>query len=189
MKHPDTYAKREHLRNRNYRAAFASPEARAWAAALTPAQRERAEALGLLKPCIDPAPGDNSIDTLPCALEPRAEDKRSANEIPLPIRQRMNATTAHPVWRRLFGDDETRYGEMLYAYLQSSGHPALRWACLCYLMGQGTCATHAQEMHMSRQAFHYHVRTLEKQLGLPPQGNQRSDNARKSYRAANRKKG
>ncbi len=188
MKHPDTYAKREHLRNRNYRAAFASPEARAWAAALTPAQRERAEALGLLKPCIDPAPGDNSIDTLPCALEPRAEDKRSANEIPLPLHKRLMAAKAHPAWRNLLGDDESHHGTMLQAFVMSSGQPKLCWACLCYLAGSGTCESHAQSLGMSKQAFHYHVRTLEKQLGLPPQGNQRSEAARQSYRLANRKK-
>ena len=87
MKHPDTYAKREHLRNRNYRAAFASPEARAWAAALTPAERARAQALGLLTPYIDPAPGDNSIETLPCALEPRVENRPFANERPILYRK------------------------------------------------------------------------------------------------------
>ncbi len=100
MKHPDDYAKRESSRNRAYREAYASPEARAWADSLTPAERERADALGLLSPYIEPTPGEHSLDTLPCALEPREEDKRSSNEIPLPLRQRMNAATAHPVWRK-----------------------------------------------------------------------------------------
>ncbi len=189
MKRPDDYAKRERSRNNAYRAAYASPQARAWADALTPAQREQAEALGLLAPYLDPAPGDNSLETLPCALEPRAEDKWTANEIPLPLRQRLTATKVHPVWRQLFGEDETRYGEMLYAYLQSSGNPALRWGCLRYLMGQGTCESHARELGMSKQAFHYHVRTLETQLGLPPQNNQRSEAARQNYRISNRRKG
>ncbi len=188
MKRSDTYASREHLRNRTYRAAFASPEARAWIAALTPSQRERAESLGLLTPYIDPMPGDNSLDTLPCALEPRDEDKRTANEIPLPLRQRLAAACAHPAWRNLLGDDEAHHGTMLQAFVMSSPQPKLCWACLCYLAGSGTCESHAHSLGMSKQAFHYHVRALEKQLGLPPQGNQRSEAARQSYRSANRKK-
>ncbi len=100
----------------------------------------------------------------------------------------MNATTAHPVWRRLFGDDETRYARMLYAFLESCANPALRWGCLRYLLGQGTCESNARELHMSKQAFHYHVRKLEKQLGLPPQNNQRSEEVRQIYRRTNHRK-
>ncbi len=189
MKHPDEYAKREHLRTRAYRKAYESPEARAWAAALTPEQRERAQDLGLLAPYIDPAPGNNSIETLPCALEPRAEDKRDEPELPRAVLQRLKEAGAHPAWRTLLGDDEAHRGEMLLAFVMSSPQPKLCWACLSYLAGDGTCKSHAQQLGMSRQAFHYHVRTLEKQLGLPPQKNQRSKASRRPYRSTNRKQG
>ncbi len=169
MKHPDDYAKRESSRNRAYREAYASPEARAWADSLTPAERERADALGLLSPYIEPASGEHSIDTLPCALEPREEDKRSSNEIPLPLRQRMNAATAHPVWCKVLGDEEKHQAARLRAFLLRSGQPRLCWACLCCLAGESSCTALAHKLGMSKQAFHYHVRTLAKQLGLPQQ--------------------
>ncbi len=65
MKHPDDYAKRESSRNRAYREAYASPEARAWADSLTPAERARADALGLLSHYIEPTAVEQTLDTLP----------------------------------------------------------------------------------------------------------------------------
>ncbi len=179
MKHPDTYASRESSRNRAYRAAFASPEARAWAAALTPAERARAQALGLLTPYIDPTPGDNSIETLPCALEPRVENRHFANERPILYRQPTDS----------YDELNSHHQRLLQAFLQQDDNPALLWACLRFIMGRGTCTEHAKSLGLSKQTFHYHAQRLASLLGLPALGYRASDRAREAYRLLNSRRG
>ena len=48
MSRRDSYAAREHARNRAYKEAYQSEEFIRWVASLTPEQRENAERLGLL---------------------------------------------------------------------------------------------------------------------------------------------
>ncbi len=169
MKRPDDYASRESSRRRAYREAYDSPEARAWIDGLSPAVKSRAAAMGLLKPYLDTVPGDHGLDNLPTSLEPRRDGSYDDGLTAKPIRQRLATAWQHPAWRRLLGDDETHHAEMLRAFLVRSGHPRRCWACLCHLLGHGTCEFHAHQLGMSKQAFHYHVRKLAKQLGLPLQ--------------------
>lgn len=49
---PD-YRQLQGRHRREYREAYASPEAQAWMAALSPAEREKAQRLGLLEPLED----------------------------------------------------------------------------------------------------------------------------------------
>ena len=78
----------------------------------------------------------------------------------------------------------------LQAFLTQDGNPKLRAACLNYLLDQGSTTIEecAKKMGMSKQAFHYHVRQIEKQLGLPPMGNQRKQSSREAYRLSNRRR-
>lgn len=159
----DDYARKEAERNRKYLAAYRSEEAKAWRSSLDPAQYERAEQLGLLDPSLDRPSYSLSLEKLPAKLHPRQESATAAlfspNDAP------------GPDW------DECLTGKkrlLLESFLNQEGNPRLRWACLCYLAGEGTCEDFAHPLGMSRQTFHYHVRKLSRQLGLPAMGNQRA---------------
>lgn len=171
MKGQDDYAALASVRDRAYLAAYASPEADAWRASLTPAQRLDAEAKGLLAPCLPTNGGGTSVDALPPAKQPLVEacvgEDDEAQE-----RERFMDYCSSP-----------EQVELLALFLQEGGNPKLRWACLRFLMGHGTCESHAQRLGMTRQAFSHQVRTLQERLGLPAMGNQKSASAREKYRS------
>lgn len=178
----DDYAAREATRKKAYRAAYDSPEYHAWVASLTPAQRASAESLGLLAPHFDAfSVGGSSADNLPPSLEPAKEDADfDADVIAAPFRQ----DGLEAIYSQL--DEEHK--QLIEAFLQQDGNPQLRWACLRYVFGEGTCESHAKALGMSKQAFHYHVRKIGDQLGVSVLGNQRGAKARDSYRNLNRRR-
>lgn len=184
----DSYARAEAARRRAYRSAYSSAEALTWMAGLKDDAKARAEALGLLKPLLDSTSRDGSLEPLSAATEPCQDDSYDDGLVARPLRDRERAASVHPAWRKLLGDVETHRAELMRAFLESSDNPKRCWACLCFLLGQGTCAHYAKNLGMSKQAFHYHVRKLEKMLGLPPMGNQRSEAARRSYCLTNRRR-
>lgn len=173
----DDYARGEARRMAGYKAAFESPEYKRWVASLTPAQRETAEGRRLLCPHEDAEGGRLGIDELPPSLEPQVAGEFDGGEGEAES-PRLGLDTL---------TDEQK--DMLSAFLQQGGNPRLRWACLRYLLGYGTCLSHAKALGMRKQAFHYHVRQMERQLGLPPMANQRSESVRDSYRLSNRRRG
>ena len=169
----DDYSKREASRNEAYRKAYSSAEFKAWEKSLTPEQRLHAEKLGLLAPRIDGACVQTGVEDLSPALTPKTDGGFTR------ITDGKSSLT-----ERCEGLDEHRL-RLLYAFLCRSGRPKLQWACLSYLCGNGTCEQHGRMFAMSKQAFHYHVRTLQKLLGLPPLGNQKGEAAREKYRMMN----
>ena len=176
MKYTDEYASHEADRNRAYRDAYESPQACSWIASLTPAQRARAEKLGLLKPCLDATPGGTSIETLPCELIPQVDGyKPWEDELPLMLRRRQVN------YKEL---DQHRL-DLLTAFFDQSDNPTLLWACLRFLMGQGRCEEHARLLGMSKQNFHYYARHVADSLGISPLGNRVAERARASYRLMN----
>lgn len=185
----DEYARNEQKRRRAYLDAYASAETRRWIESLSPSDRERAEKLGLLAPRTDWSQGGQSLEQLSPALEPRQEGGFSGGPVARPLRKRLDTRFAFDGWAEAFsrlGDDEE---SMLMAYLAQDGNPRLRWACVCYLLGLGTCEHFARQLGMSKQAFHYHVRKMEKQLGMPPMANQKSERVRALYRVCNKRRG
>lgn len=183
----DTYAAKEAVRTARYRAAYESEEAKRWMNSLSQAERERAEALGLLQARIDNDVTSRCIDTLSDNMKPREQQSYDDHLIAKPFRNRKGfGIRMDDILEKLGMED----ADELEAFLYQDGNPRLRRACLCYLLSQGgaTCKEYASDLGMSKQAFHYHVRQVEKQLGLPPMGNQRQEKARRAYRITNRRK-
>lgn len=153
---------------------------------LSPAQRERAESLGLLHASHESDVNSHSIETISANMQPREEIPAFDDHlIAAPLRNKPDARMAE-----LLNTLGMQDAEELEAFINSDGNPRLRCACLNYLLSQGstTCEDLAKQLGISKQAFHYHVRQIEKQLGLPPMGNQRSVSAREAYRLGNRRR-
>lgn len=186
----DSYALGSQKRRKLYEAAYETDAAKDWIAALPPKAREKAESLGLLTPQTEWGLNGHSLDRfLPCH-EPCREDVYDDGLIARPLRklkthaERISSDGWAAAFDKLDADEES----VLSAFLQQDGNPRLRWACICYLLGQGTCESLAQKLGMSKQAFHHHVRKMEKQLGLPPMANQRSEKVRDIYRKNNKRR-
>lgn len=183
----DDYASLEIKRRRDYEAAFHSEEARAWRDSLSPAQRREAERLGLFKACWDDNASKNtSIDDLPLSMEPCTRDEDYDKDV-IAIPFRKAEQLGDDGWEAILTSMSSERREMFVAFLNEDGNPRLRWACLCFLFGEGTCEQLAHSLAMSKQAFHYHVRKLQKQLGLPPMGNQKQRKASLSYAVFNKR--
>lgn len=169
----DEYAHREGKRNEAYREAYRSADFKAWVKSLTPEQRLHAEKLGLLAPRIDGASVQPGVEDLSPSQTPKTDGG---------IEGLIDGKTRLSVIYAALDDYHRR---MLHSFICRKGRPVLQWASLSYLCGNGTCAKHARQLGMSKQAFHYHVRCVQKLLGLPPLGNQKSEAAREKYRLMN----
>ena len=176
----DDYAIREVERNRAYREAYESPEAKKWLESLSPETRLHAQELGLLEPRLDWAVNGHSIDQLVGENEPREEGDFNQGPLSVVERRRMKRSGSN--------SSTDRNRKLLRAFLQRNGNPRLTWAAIRYLQGNGSLESHARAIGMSKQDFHYHVRQVEKQLGLPPMGNQRKQSSREAYRIGNRRR-
>lgn len=140
-----------------YESAYASDEFRKWVASMSPQERERARAAGLLSPQYDKQERwreRTDIDALPARLAPR-EDARDLEEI------------AVEAFERDFPNKE------IYERVRR------------YLDGEGTLEALASELGMSKQRLAYHVRRYQKELGLPPAPFQKSEAAREKFRTLN----
>lgn len=190
MSNHDSFAHDESRRRARYESAYASPEAIAWMNSLSPAQRERAESLGLLHASHESDVNSHSIETISANMQPREEIPAFDDHlIAAPLRNKPDARMRMRM-AELLDTLGMQDAEELEAFINSDGNPRLRCACLNYLLSQGstTCEDLAKQLGISKQAFHYHVRQIEKQLGLPPMGNQRGSKARESYRLSNRRR-
>ena len=188
MSKNDSYAILERQRRIRYQAAYESAEAKAWRESLSPADRERAEALGLLKALPDTDVGSRSIETIPLNMQPQEELEHSDDKlVAAPLKSRIQISEQQAEILATLGMENM---EELTAFICQDGNPKLRAACLSYLLGKGSATIEelAKKLNMSKQAFHYHVRQVEKQLGLPPMGNQRKQSSREAYRIGNRRR-
>ena len=176
MSRRDSYAAREHARNRAYKEAYQSEEFIRWVASLTPEQRENAERLGLLTYQLDKESSGRSVEDLPPTLAPRTEDA--------PVEEIANASDT------LEAESELAAAQcrMLRSFLMRNNNPELQWACMCYLAGNGTCEAHAERLGISKQDFHYHAANAQQLLGITRRAGQRSARARQSYRMMNRRR-
>ncbi len=175
MPSSDEYASRSAARRRAYEAAYRSPAARAWIASLTPDQRRRAEALGLLTPMLDPQAAEISADDLPLAATPTCEPviHDPAEEARAALLKRLGHATGN---RSALSELTPRQQHILSAYTARSGpRSRMRHRCVCFLLGLGTGEEHARALGMSRQLFDYHVLQLQAELRLPALGHSRSD--------------
>lgn len=164
----DIYSSQFGARCRKYRAAYDSPEAKAWIASLTPAQREHAERLGLLQPFIGDggsSPGP-SFDDMSNSVLTATTDHIQDDDTPL-IEEGSAAALGEDGWIAMFRDLRNGNGcERARAFIMRGGNPRLRWACVCYMLGEAPLDTLAKTVSMSKQAFHYHVRQLQLELGI-----------------------
>lgn len=173
MSHDD-YASRESARNRGYRSAYESAEAKKWLESLSPESRARAQQMGLLEPRLDWAASGHSADQLVGDNEPRVDGGFDMGPLSVVEKKRHKQSGS---------DAPTEHNrKLLRAFLQRNGNPRLTWAALRYLQGNGTLGSHARTLGMSKQDFHYHVRQLELLFGLPPLANQRSEKSRQANR-------
>lgn len=171
MSNADNYAANTVARDRAYRDAFNTPEAKRWMESLTPEQRRHAEELGLLEPRLDSRPADTKVDDLPLSMQPSCEleyTDTAEDEVQM-VRRALGVAPegAHPT-------DELRQTQLniLKAYFaRPCKNPDLRRRCIAFLLGQGSGAEHARQLGMSRQRFDYHARKMQKELGLPSLGN------------------
>lgn len=185
MSAKDDYASSEAKRRRAYQAAYQSEEAKAWRDSLTPTQRAEAERLCLLEPYFEgSASGAVSVENLPPSKEPSTEDMEFDRDVvAVPFRKPQQPEDNG--WGALLTALTSTHHEMLLAFLHEDDDPRLRWACLCYLLGESTCEDISLQMGMSKQAFHYHVRKIQKRFNLPPMGNQKGEQARIAYSVFN----
>lgn len=177
---PATYAENARRKNAAYRKAYAD-----WVAGLTAAERDRLRAKGLLEPVSDL---DGSASNAP--VVERGEEKErayaqlvdSCSEVAFVLPEDAEGSADGGK-----GDDSLRL-RALRDFLCARGNPERDWAALRYLLGFGSCEEHALALGLTKQAFDYHVRTLQEALGLPPLGNQRSKAARLAYARSNRRR-
>lgn len=179
---PATYAESARRKNAAYRKAYAD-----WVAGLTAAERDRLRAKGLLEPVSDL---DGSASNAP-VVERGEEKERAYAQL---VDSSSEVAFVLPEDAEGSADDggnaeaDSLRLRALRDFLCARGNPERDWAALRYLLGFGSCGEHARALGMTKQAFDYHVRTLQEALGLPPLGNQRSRAARKKYALANRRK-
>lgn len=180
MSAKDAYAAREKKRLADYRAAFKGEAYEKWVASLSADELERARKNGLLHPYIahDGAASDEA-DEEACSCAEATVD------FYLPLEPGDSGYGEPEKSRKA----ESRiYRRLLHDFLCSFSRPKVAWACLRYLLGFGSCSDHGQALGMTRQAFHYHVRLVQKRLGIPPMGNQRSEKVRLQYALMNRRR-
>ena len=195
----DDYAKKETERNHQYRESWETPEVKAWIASLSPGDRHRMEAKGLLGPDL---PKDGSANG--CGLEDDiATSSEASVEAPsVPANDSLDAILAD--YPHLEQAIETRAKEMaggnngsemlrkLALLFIDQCRRALNADCLAFVSGlavrMGESGTSLAKRHgISRQAFHKRCNELMKELGLPPSRAMKSVRARKSYRISNRR--
>lgn len=178
----DTYAAGAAHRNEAYRRAYAE-----WVATLPPDKQEELRRKGLHE-----ALADGSAGPAPAASDPEREEAHdnylealSVHGFELPLEPGDEGYAPEGA-----AEPETSPLRMraLRDFLCARGDPECAWAALRYLLGFGTCEEHARALGQTKQAFGYHVRSMQEELHLPPLGNQKTRQARRKYALANRRK-
>ena len=172
----DDYAIRQAERDREYAAAFSSPEAQQWIASLEPRERQRLEAEGLLKPLIQRSGNGMMDDDL--ASTPLASE---TPDIAGGIDRAMAVPNSAPV------DDERLWDVLrrLLGELLNQKNAKLTIECLAVVSGIGFMGDSMTEIArrngVTRAAVSKRCVELTEKLGLPPSRGMRSLTARMSY--------
>lgn len=198
---PNDYAKRQAERDRGYLNDWQRPDVQKWIASLPPEERRKHEADGLLAPML-PKDGtangcgmdDDAADSPGASVEaPRisASDSLEAIIADYPHLEQAIEERARKMNGGSNGSETLRKLALLFI---DQGRRALNADCLAFVSGlavrMGESGTSLARKHgISRQAFHKRCGELMIQLGLPPSRAMKSKQARKSYKASNRRWG
>ena len=176
-----SYAQTQLARDRRYEAAWESDEVRRWIASLSPEDRARCEAEGLLKPLRDDhrASGtglDDDIANSPAAAVEAAEPEDEPEPAALPSPAPLSQDGLWDVLRRLVGE------------ILVMPNRSLTVECLAVVSGLsyvGDSLTEIARRHrVTRAAVSKRCVDLTERLSLPPSRAMRSLTARKAYREA-----
>ena len=183
-----SYAQTQLDRDRRYEAAWESDEVRRWIASLSPEERARCEAEGLLKPLRDDhrASGtglDDDIANSPAASVAAAEPEDEMEPAPEPAAPPEPAPAAKVDQDDLWDVLRRLVGEILVMPNRS-----LTVECLAVVSGLsyvGDSLTEIARRHrVTRAAVSKRCVDLTERLSLPPSRAMRSLTARKAYREA-----
>ena len=176
-----SYAQTQLDRDRRYEAAWESDEVRRWIASLSPEDRARCEAEGLLKPLRDDhrASGtglDDDIANSPAASVAPAEPPDEPEPAALPSPAPLSQDGLWDALRRLVGE------------ILVMPNRSLTVECLAVVSGLsyvGDSLTDIARRHrVTRAAVSKRCVDLTERLSLPPSRAMRSLTARKAYREA-----
>lgn len=184
MNESGDYTRRQAAKDAEYLAFYKSAEYLDWVASLSPAERRRLEADGLLKPMIDRS-GSTLRDEDASESNVAAETPDFAATIdnePAPA-----ATTTESLDEKVMDVLRILLGEVL-----SQGNTRLTLECLSLACGfttlQGESMTSLAKRHgVSRAAVSKRCVDITEKLNLPPSRSMRSKKARKIYRKAQMK--
>jgi len=178
---PDDYSMRQAEREREYRAAFESPEARAWIESMPPEERRRLEAEGLLKPLV-PSSGsgmrDEDLADSPLASE--TPDMAAVVDREAPPADQCSTAAADVL-------------ASFCARIRSASRPLLVFDAICFATGvlalDGMSQTALAKRHgVSRAAFSKIATQWCTTFGLQPSRGMKSKRARKVYAKLTRRK-
>ncbi len=172
----DDYANRQATRDREYAAAYETPEVRQWLESLGPEERRRLESEGLLKPMIDRRGGSVSEDDIAesplASYEPDIIGEIDRGDSP--------ADT---------GDTADHRSDTLASFcarIRSAKNPLLVFDAVCFATGvlalDGESQTELAKRHgVSRAAFSKIATQWCKTFGIKPSRGMKSEKARKAY--------
>ena len=170
------YSIRQSERDREYEAAYDSPEVLKWIESLDPKERERLEAEGLLKPLIQRSgTGMREEDLADSPLASETPDISGGIDAAVSTQDAapMNDDRLWDVLRRLLGE------------LLNQKNATLTIECLAVVSGIGFTGDSMTEIArrngVSRAAVSKRCVELTEKLGLPPSRAMRSLTARVSY--------
>jgi hypothetical protein len=195
----DDYGQRQAEREREYREAFETPEAKAWVEGLSPEERRELEADGLLAPML---PKDGTTNG--CGVEEDVATSSEASvEAPavsgsdsldaiLADYPHLEAAIEERARRIGGGNDGSEMLRKLALLFIDTNRRALNADCIAFASGlavrMGESGTSLARRHgISRQAFHKRSNELLRELGLPPSRAMKRSEARAAYRASNRR--
>ena len=175
------YASRQSEKDREYAGCYDTPEARAWIAALSPQERQRLEAEGLLRPMLDR-----------CGSTMRDEDaseSSTASEMP-DFAAAIDRESDDPELLAPMVAQTWAAGDALASFcarVRGRANPALVFDAICYATGvtdvEGVSATELAARHgITKQAFSKIAVDWCQTFNLQPSRSMKSKIARKVYR-------
>lgn len=178
----DSYAQKQFQKDREYERAWESEETRKWLAKMSPEDRRKLEAEGLLKPML-PKHGNGMLDQ-------DAAESNLASEAPdiiaqiEPESEQLQKVASADIDERIMDVLRRLLGEVL-----TQKNARLTLECLAVACGlttlQGESMTSIAKRHgISRAAVSKRCVDITEKLSLPPSRAMRSHAARKSYRQA-----
>lgn len=172
----DDYAKSELERNRKYRAAWESPEAKAWLESLSPEERERLKRHGVDRPDLPSNRGNVRENDL--------AESSLASEV-VDLLGHIEGSKSSDA--RSSGETRSDVLASFCARMRSCANPALVFDAVCYGTGilalEGASATELAAKHgVTKQAFSKIAVEWCLKFGLPPSRSMKSTRARQAYR-------